>query len=148
MPTGKKINTGADDSENGQNGLNHPDLSTPEVIPEPFKDLVLNDIIADSETEMAGVDEELCCLADSEPAAKKMSTDPVKLYLREMDAGDILKRDEEIQIAKRLEESERSYALCALHIPQVVRDMIERLKGPGQPLRGNHETEIFEKNSS
>ncbi len=63
---------------------------------------------------------------DDELTAKTI-TDPVRLYLKEMSTGKVLTREEEAEIACLLEESERNYVFCALHIPQVVDDVITRL---------------------
>ncbi len=57
----------------------------------------------------------------------KTITDPVRLYLREMSSGKVLSREEEAEVAHLLEESEKNYVFCALHIPQVVEDILKRL---------------------
>jgi len=57
----------------------------------------------------------------------KAVTDPVRLYLKEMSAGKVLTRKEEAEVAHLLEEGERNYVFCALHIPQVVDEIIKKL---------------------
>ena len=64
--------------------------------------------------------------SDGELSSKTI-TDPVRLYLKEMSSGKVLNRKEEAEIARLLEESERKYVFCAMHIPQVVDDIISKL---------------------
>ncbi|MDD5475425.1 MAG: RNA polymerase sigma factor RpoD [Syntrophales bacterium] len=57
--------------------------------------------------------------------------DPVKLYLREMGLVSLLNRDEEVAIAKRIEEGERKVMESLFRLPYFVREVVrigERLK--------------------
>ena len=68
------------------------------------------------------------------PGRKAPKLDPIRLYLREMSCGDVLNREQEAEIAKRLEESEKNYVFCALHVPQVVKLMLDALNRPSLPV--------------
>ena len=63
----------------------------------------------------------------SNSLSNKAVTDPVRLYLREMSSGKVLSREEEAEVAHLLEEGEKNYVFCALHIPQVVEEILKRL---------------------
>jgi len=57
--------------------------------------------------------------------------DPVKLYLREMGLVSLLNRDEEVAIAKRIEEGERKVMETLFRLPYFVKEVVrigERLK--------------------
>ena len=57
--------------------------------------------------------------------------DPAIIYLREMASVSLLNRDEEIEIAKRIEEGENEIAEVVLNTPLVIREIIsigEKLK--------------------
>ena len=50
--------------------------------------------------------------------------DPAIIYLREMASVSLLNRDEEIEIAKRIEEGEKEIAAAVLHSPIAIREII------------------------
>ena len=57
--------------------------------------------------------------------------DPVKIYIKEIDAISLLNRDEEVEIAKRVEEGEKEIADIVLNAPLIVREVLaigEKLK--------------------
>ena len=57
--------------------------------------------------------------------------DPAIIYLREMASVSLLNRDEEIEIAKRIEEGEKEIAGVVLNTPLMIREIIsigEKLK--------------------
>ncbi|MDX1778024.1 MAG: sigma-70 family RNA polymerase sigma factor, partial [Thermodesulfobacteriota bacterium] len=57
--------------------------------------------------------------------------DPVRMYLREMGSVSLLNREEEVEIAKRIEDGEKEIAQVILHSPIIVREVIslgEKLK--------------------
>ncbi len=57
--------------------------------------------------------------------------DPVRMYLREMGSVSLLNREEEVEIAKRIEEGEKEIADVALNAPFIIRELIsigEKLK--------------------
>ena len=57
--------------------------------------------------------------------------DPVRMYLREMGSVSLLNRDEEVEIAKRIEEGEKKIAEVVLNAPLMLRELIaigEKLK--------------------
>ncbi len=61
----------------------------------------------------------------------KKFNDPVMIYMREMGSFSLLNREEEIEIAKRIEEGEKEVAAVVLNAPLVVRELIstgEKLK--------------------
>ena len=50
--------------------------------------------------------------------------DPVRMYLREMGSASLLNRDEEVEIAKRIEEGEQEVAQVILHSPIIVNEVL------------------------
>ena len=50
--------------------------------------------------------------------------DPVRMYLREMGSVSLLKREEEVEIAKRIEEGEQEVAGVILRAPIIVSELI------------------------
>ena len=59
--------------------------------------------------------------------------DPVRMYLREMGSVSLLNREEEVEIAKRIEAGEKEIAQVILHSPIIVREVISL----GEKLREN-----------
>jgi len=50
--------------------------------------------------------------------------DPARIYLREMGSTSLLNREEEVEIAKRIEEGEKEIAAVVLHSPIAIREII------------------------
>jgi len=66
-----------------------------------------------------------------EQAPFEKFNDPVRMYLREMGSVSLLNREEEVEIAKRIEEGENEIADVALSAPLIIRELIhigEKLK--------------------
>ncbi len=61
------------------------------------------------------------------------STDPVRMYLREMGAVPLLDRDGEVQIAKKIETGEQEVLLALVEVPVAVEEII----GVGEDLKHN-----------
>ena len=79
--------------------------------------------------------------------------DPIRMYLREMSSVSLLNREEEVEIAKRIEEGEEEIAYVVLHSPIIVSEVItlgENLKSDKLSVReiigiiDNEETDIDE----
>ncbi len=79
----------------------------------------------------------------SPPDEQPSSTDPMRLYLKEMSTGEVLSKEEEIKIAKMLEENERNYVFCAFHIPEVVNNIVTRLTQE-EAIKNNLDVDIEE----
>ncbi|MEW6614598.1 MAG: RNA polymerase sigma factor RpoD [Thermodesulfobacteriota bacterium] len=68
---------------------------------------------------------------DIEEESYSKGNDPVRMYLSEMGSVSLLTRDEEVKIAKRIEEGEREVLEAALDSPITIRETIllgEKLK--------------------
>jgi RNA polymerase primary sigma factor len=66
-----------------------------------------------------------------EPGTLGRTSDPVRMYLREMGSVSLLTREGEVEIAKRIEEGERDVASVILNTPITVKEVIslgERLR--------------------
>ena len=64
--------------------------------------------------------------------------DPVRMYLREMGSVSLLNREEEVEIAKRIEDGEKEIAQVILRSPIIVREIIslgEKLKADKLSIR-------------
>ena len=71
---------------------------------------------------------------EHEKASFDNFNDPVRVYLREMGAVSLLSREEEVEIAKRIEEGEKKITTVVLHMPITIREIISI----GESLRSNH----------
>ena len=65
-------------------------------------------------------------LVDNEDAAdfSSRSTDPVRMYLREMGAVPLLDRDGEVTIAKKIEQGEQDVLYALVEVPVAVEELI------------------------
>ncbi len=141
----KKIITGSQDSEidgigdHTANPLLGADM---EVSDKPIDVAILSDLISDDARDaVVPVDAAFQGNKPRETRNKSARLDPVRLYLKEMNCGDILDREEEAKIAKRLEESERNYVFCALHIPQVVQLILDQLSSSHASISKDNQRE-------
>src|SRR5512136_454675 len=81
----------------------------------------------DEDEEAEGEQEEM----EFEPGTLGRTSDPVRMYLREMGSVSLLTREGEVEIAKRIEEGEKEVASVILNTPITVKEVIslgERLK--------------------
>jgi RNA polymerase primary sigma factor len=72
--------------------------------------------------------------AEGEPEALEFypygrTSDPVRMYLREMGSVSLLTRDGEVEIAKRIEEGKQQILAVVLNCPIAVRELIKLGKG-------------------
>jgi len=84
----------------------------------------------DEDEEAEGEQEEM----EFEPGTLGRTSDPVRMYLREMGSVSLLTREGEVEIAKRIEEGDRDVASIILNTPITVKEVLslgERL-GKGQ----------------
>jgi len=68
-----------------------------------------------------------------EKAPFEKFNDPARIYLREMSSVSLLNREEEVEIAKRIEEGEKEIAKVVLHAPITISEVI----GIGEKLRSD-----------
>jgi len=59
------------------------------------------------------------------------SSDPLDAYFRNLDTTEVLSRDEELALAKRIDEAQRALLICLCRIPLIV----ERVGAWGDELR-------------
>jgi RNA polymerase primary sigma factor len=81
----------------------------------------------EEEEEMEGEQEEM----EFEPGTLGRTSDPVRMYLREMGSVSLLTREGEVEIAKRIEEGEKEVASVILNTPITVKEVVslgERLR--------------------
>ena len=81
----------------------------------------------EEEEEMEGEHEEV----EFEPGVLGRTSDPVRMYLREMGSVSLLTREGEVEIAKRIEDGERDMASVILNTPITVKEVValgERLR--------------------
>src|SRR5512138_1682696 len=74
----------------------------------------------EDEEEMEGEQEE----QEFEPGALGRTSDPVRMYLREMGSVSLLTREGEVEIAKRIEDGEREVARVILNTPITVKEVL------------------------
>jgi RNA polymerase primary sigma factor len=81
----------------------------------------------DEEEEGEGDQEEM----EFEPGTLGRTSDPVRMYLREMGSVSLLTREGEVEIAKRIEEGDRDVASVILNTPITINEVVslgERLR--------------------
>ena len=86
-------------------------------------------LMSEADTDEAAAEEAAAALAAVEQEAGR-TTDPVRMYMREMGTVELLTREGEIQIAKRIEEGWREVMSALAHFPgsaQIVLDEYDRL---------------------
>ena len=74
----------------------------------------------DEDEEAEGEQEE----QEFEPGALGRTSDPVRMYLREMGSVSLLTREGEVEIAKRIEDGERDIAGVILNTPITLKEMV------------------------
>ena len=74
----------------------------------------------EEEEEMEGEQEE----QEFEPGTLGRTSDPVRMYLREMGSVSLLTREGEVEIAKRIEEGEKDVASVILNTPITVKEVV------------------------
>ena len=141
---GKKVSS--DPSEGGKNSAaseGRNALSDMEGTTGSSEGSILNDFISGGNSEAAVTS--AAEPRDTKPLTAELRTvklDPIRLYLKEMSSGDILDRKEEAEIAKRLEENEKNYVFCALHIPRVLNLVMEQLGSSPPSILRDRQHEI------
>ena len=96
----------------------------------------------DEEEEGEGEQEEM----EFEPGTLGRTSDPVRMYLREMGSVSLLTREGEVEIAKRIEEGDRDVARVILNTPVTVKEVLslgDRLR-KGQIVPGEISKDIEE----
>ena len=86
-------------------------------------------LMSEADTDEAAAEEAAAALAAVEQEAGR-TTDPVRMYMREMGTVELLTREGEIQIAKRIEEGWREVMSSLSHFPgsvQIVIDEYDRI---------------------
>src|SRR5512136_3295129 len=74
----------------------------------------------EEEEELEGEQEEL----EFEPGTLGRTSDPVRMYLREMGSVSLLTREGEVEIAKRIESGKREVLSVVLNCPMAVKEVI------------------------
>jgi RNA polymerase primary sigma factor len=75
----------------------------------------------EEEDELEGEQEEV----EFEPGVLGRTSDPVRMYLREMGSVSLLTREGEVEIAKRIEEGDRDVARVIYNTPITVKEVID-----------------------
>ncbi len=81
-------------------------------------------LMSEADTDEAAAEEAAAALAAVEQEAGR-TTDPVRMYMREMGTVELLTREGEIQIAKRIEEGWREVMSSLSHFPGSVQIVID-----------------------
>jgi RNA polymerase primary sigma factor len=104
--------------------INDMGIQVVEVAPDADS-LLMSD--GDSTDEVAAA-EAAAALAAVETEAGR-TTDPVRMYMREMGTVELLTREGEIRIAKRIEEGVRDVMASLAHFPGVVQGILDKYDG-------------------
>lgn len=91
--------------------------------------------VATSDVDINSGDERLDLVETEESGDfASRSTDPVRMYLREMGAVPLLDRDGEVAIAKKIEDGEQEVLCALIEVPVAVEELIN----VGDDLKNNH----------
>ncbi|HZJ95822.1 MAG TPA: RNA polymerase sigma factor RpoD [Thiopseudomonas sp.] len=81
-------------------------------------------LLAGADTDEAAAEEAAAALAAVETDIGR-TTDPVRMYMREMGTVELLTREGEIEIAKRIEEGIRDVMCAMAHFPGTVNEVLD-----------------------
>ncbi|MGO2131710.1 MAG: RNA polymerase sigma factor RpoD [Halomonas sp.] len=81
-------------------------------------------MMSDNSTDDSAAEEAVAALAAVESDVGR-TTDPVRMYMREMGTVDLLTREGEIEIAKRIEEGIREVMAALAYVPGAVESILE-----------------------
>ena len=111
------------------------EINTPDQIEEVISIFdQLNIVIVDSEengkklaVDTSDTEEELELVEDAEDATdySSRSTDPVRMYLREMGAVPLLDREGEVSIAKKIESGELEVLYALVEVPVAIEELVQ-----------------------
>jgi RNA polymerase primary sigma factor len=109
--------------------INDMGIQVYEVAPDDDDSLITSDTVvtADDEEEVA----EVAALASVDSEFGR-TTDPVRLYMREMGSVELLTREEELKIAKRIEEGQRQVVGAIARSGFIVDSFIEIFETVGE----------------
>ncbi len=99
--------------------INDMGISVYESVPD--EELLLNQ---DSNTDDDSAEEAVAALTSSVESDFGRTTDPVRMYMREMGTVDLLTRQGEIEIAKRIEEGIRQVYVALSDYPELIADLL------------------------
>ena len=103
------------------NMINDMGISVFEKAPDT-ETMMLNDEVVSSDDDAAEEAEEALASVDAEFGR---TTDPVRMYMREMGTVELLTREGEIEIAKRIEEGLNQVKMEAIKYPPALKKLIE-----------------------
>ena len=103
------------------NMINDMGISVYEIAPES-ESIVLSESVATSDDDAAAEAEAALASVDAEFGR---TTDPVRMYMREMGTVELLTRESEIEIAKRIETGLNQVKFLTTHYPPSIEKMLE-----------------------
>tara|TARA_Y100000758_G_scaffold302215_1_gene269649 strand:+ start:1784 stop:3625 length:1842 start_codon:yes stop_codon:yes gene_type:complete len=103
------------------NMINDMGISVYETAPES-ESIVLSETVATSDDDAAAEAEAALASVDAEFGR---TTDPVRMYMREMGTVELLTRESEIEIAKRIETGLNQVKFLTTHYPPSIEKMLE-----------------------
>ena len=103
------------------NMINDMGISVYETAPES-ESIVLSETVATSDDDAAAEAEAALANVDAEFGR---TTDPVRMYMREMGTVELLTRESEIEIAKRIEAGLNQVKFLTTHYPPSIEKMLE-----------------------
>ena len=104
--------------------INDMGITVCEIAPETDS-LILNDDSSNSAADEDAADEAAAVLASVDGEFGR-TTDPVRMYMREMGTVELLTREGEIEIAKRIEDGLQQVLLAVGTYPETVSELLRR----------------------
>lgn len=103
--------------------INDMGIQVLEEAPDDDSSIILNDSTAKEDDDTA-TEEAVAVLSAVDPSIGR-TTDPVRMYMREMGSVDLLERKDEIAIAKRIEHCDHLIMEAGYTFPRTIRTILE-----------------------
>jgi RNA polymerase primary sigma factor len=145
-------NTKSDVTDDEVNDLLPPDAHSPQDVDDMLSSIGtrgLDVVETDSHTPYSALEQRTArdgeeVELDLTPAAAESTSDPVRVYLREMGASPLLTREEEVEIAKRIERGQVTSMKALSRSPIVIQQVLAIGEDLKRGLRSIKETVVID----
>jgi RNA polymerase primary sigma factor len=144
-------NTKTDVPDDEVNDLLPPDANSPQDVDDMLSSIGSRglDVVEEPHSPYSALDQRIVRESDEveldlTPAAAESTSDPVRVYLREMGASPLLTREEEVEIAKRIERGQVTAMKALSRSPIVIQQVLAIGEDLKRGLRSIKETVVID----
>ncbi len=144
-------NTKTDVPDDEVNDLLPPDANSPQDVNDMLSSIGSRglDVVEEPHSPYSALDRRVVRESDEveldlTPAAAELTSDPVRVYLREMGASPLLTREEEVEIAKRIERGQVTAMKALSRSPIVIQQVLAIGEDLKRGLRSIKETVVID----